>query len=143
MQANLKKISHFFERIMQIAEYYGYKNANEFAKKGLNYNSSEKINRLKSPNNKPSIDILLDISNKFEEIDSGWLLTGKGTMLRKKINNKNHDESIEFKSDIVITKVLEMVKELSAENALLKKELSSLKHKNSNYGLAAESGINE
>jgi hypothetical protein len=53
------------------------------------------------------------------------------------------DEAIEIKSDIVITKVLEMVKELSAENALLKEKLKKLSHKKTSYGMAAEPGIEE
>lgn len=143
MQTNLNKISSYFERIMQIADFYGYKNTNEFAKNALQYKSSEKINRLKNPSNKPSIDILLDISNKFEKINSGWLLTGRGSMLSKGSDNSISEESIEIKSDIVITKVLEMVKELSAENALLKQKLKALSSKKTNYGMAAEPGHDE
>jgi len=78
----MNKNSNFFERIMQIAEYYGYNSANDFAKNALNYSSSEKINRLKKENNKPSIDILLDISNKFENINLNWLLAGEEPMFK-------------------------------------------------------------
>nr|DAX59644.1 MAG TPA: resistance to inhibitors of cholinesterase-like protein [Caudoviricetes sp.] len=77
-------MTNFFERIMQIANYEGYKNPLDFAKKGLGWQSSEKINRLKDSNKKPSVDILLEISHKFENINSEWLLTGKGEMLKKK-----------------------------------------------------------
>lgn len=75
-------MTNFFERIMQIAEYEGYKNANDFAKNGLNWASSEKINRLKSKNNKPSVEMLVEITNKFDKINPEWLLTGKGSMLK-------------------------------------------------------------
>ena len=77
-------MTNFFERIMQVANYGGYKNPLDFAKKGLGWQSSEKINRLKDSNKKPSVDILVEISNKFEKINSEWLLTGKGEMLKKK-----------------------------------------------------------
>ena len=76
-------MTNFFERIMQVANYEGYKNPLDFAKKGLGWQSSEKINRLKDAKKKPSVDILLEISNKFENINSEWLLTGKGEMLKK------------------------------------------------------------
>ena len=64
-------------------------------------------------------------------------------MLSKGSDNSISEESIEIKSDIVITKVLEMVKELSAENALLKQKLKALSSKKTNYGMAAEPGPDE
>lgn len=76
------KNTSFFERIMQIIDYYNISNINEFAKEYLGYSSSEKINRLKKEGNNPSYDILLDISNKFENINMNWLLTGNGEMLK-------------------------------------------------------------
>ncbi len=80
-------MTNFFDRIMQFADYKGFKNPSEFAKKGLGWTSSEKINRLKKENNKPSVDILIEISNKFEDINLGWLLTGKGEMLKSSVQN--------------------------------------------------------
>lgn len=76
-------MTNFFDRIMQVAEYKGYKNPSEFAKKGLGWTSSEKINRLKDESKKPSVDILIEISNKFDDVNLGWLLTGKGEMLKE------------------------------------------------------------
>lgn len=78
-----KNKSNFFERILQLLDYYGIKNINTLAKDYLLYDSSEKINRLKDPNKKPSVDILEDFSNTFENLDINWLLTGRGEMLRK------------------------------------------------------------
>jgi hypothetical protein len=72
----------FFKRILPIIEFHNIKSVNSFAKDYLNYESSEKINRLKDENKKPSFEILDDISNKFESIDMNWLITGKGEMLR-------------------------------------------------------------
>ncbi|GEM_PF-4334212 len=77
----MELISNFFERIMQIIDYKGYKSINSFAIDGLKYASSEKIYRLKNQKNKPSIDILADIANQFEEININWLITGKGEMI--------------------------------------------------------------
>ena len=45
-------MTNFFERIMQVANYEGYKNPLDFAKKGLGWQSSEKINRLKDAKKK-------------------------------------------------------------------------------------------
>jgi phage repressor protein C with HTH and peptisase S24 domain len=83
MQTKLKNNSNFFERILQIIEFYNIKNVSEFAKKNLGYDSPEKINRLKKDGAKPSYDIIQDISNAFEELNSGWLVTGKGKMINE------------------------------------------------------------
>lgn len=82
MQTNLSKRANFFDRILQIIDYYDIKNVNSFAKNYLKYDSSEKINRLKKENSNPSVEILKDISNKFEDVSVEWLLTGKGNMLK-------------------------------------------------------------
>lgn len=82
MQTNLKKNTSFFERILQIVDYYDIKSINNFAKDFLGYSAAEKINRLKRDGTSPSYDILVDITNKFESINPDWLLTGKGEMLK-------------------------------------------------------------
>jgi len=83
------KKAGFFERILQVIEFYDIKSVNSFAKDYLNYDSSEKINRLKDKSKKPSFEILNDISNKFENVDMNWLVSGKGEMLKnyQKIGN--------------------------------------------------------
>ncbi len=82
MQIKMEKNTNFFERILQIIEFYNIKSVNSFAKNYLQYDSSEKINRLKKENTNPSYEIIIDISNKFEGINIEWLLTGKGPMLK-------------------------------------------------------------
>lgn len=77
-------MSNFFDRIKQVADYKGYKNPSDFAKNGLGWTSSEKINRLKDNSKKPSVDILIELSNKFDDINPEWLLLGKGDMLKSK-----------------------------------------------------------
>lgn len=83
----MKKNSAFFERILQIVEYKGFNSINDFALRGLGYKASEKINRLKDENNSPSIDIIIDITNQFEEINPKWLISGKEDMIRIDIEN--------------------------------------------------------
>ena len=73
-------MTEIYNRVLQISEYKGFKSVNEFAVKGLGYNSSERLNRLKKENTTPSFDITQDISNKFEDINMNWFLTGKGQM---------------------------------------------------------------
>lgn len=82
MQTNDEINTSFFARITQLIDYYKFKNVNDFAINGLGYASGEKINRLNRGKGKPSVDILLDITNKFVSINGDWLLTGKGEMLK-------------------------------------------------------------
>ncbi|MEL7586608.1 MAG: hypothetical protein AAGU19_07815 [Prolixibacteraceae bacterium] len=81
MQTLLNKKTNFFERLLQIIDYYNIKSVNLFATDWLGYASSEKINRLKKGNALPSYQIIVDITNRFEEINPRWLLTGDGDML--------------------------------------------------------------
>lgn len=96
MREENDEIANFFERILQILEHYGIKSIRDLAINYLGYNSSEKINRLKKDNTNPSYDILVDISNRFDEIDANWLITGKGEMLKDK-----------FKNDSTVTSILQ------------------------------------
>jgi hypothetical protein len=98
MQTNLNEKSTFFERIMYVSQIQGFKNVTEFAKNGLDYNSPQKILRLKEGENKPSIDIILDISNKFENVNISWLMTGKGAPLT---DEKKYDDQLNDKINSV------------------------------------------
>lgn len=70
--------TNFFERLHVICEINGLKNLQELSKK-LGYSSAEKLYRLeRDPNAKPSFQMLLDLSNKFENMDVNWLLSGNG-----------------------------------------------------------------
>lgn len=66
-------------RILQIIDYYKitrYKLAQET---GV---SEAVLLNLSKGNNKPSVDIINKILNKYKAIDANWLLTGEGEMLR-------------------------------------------------------------
>ena len=82
MQTNLNKNSNFFERTLEIALFYGFSGIPELAK-ALGYSSPEKLYRLKKENAKPSVDILQDLSNKFEDLDLNWYITGEGSLQKK------------------------------------------------------------
>lgn len=123
MQTNLKNNSNFFDRISQILKCYGIKNVSEFAKDYLNYESPEKINRLKKPNAKPSFDIIFDISNKFESLSMDWLITGKGNMLKNETKNQNIEEINETE------KLRKENEKLKIENQLLREIVSGTVNK--------------
>lgn len=89
--------SNFFERLQQFIVNEGFKNTNEFAKH-LGWKSPEKLYRLERKQNaKPSFDIINDISNKFENIDLRWLITGKSEVTPiGKPENKLHEPSHKY-----------------------------------------------
>lgn len=82
MQTKLNENSNFFERTLRISSFYGYSGIPELAK-ALGYSSPEKLYRLKKENAKPSVDILQDLSNKFEDLDLNWYITGQGSLSKK------------------------------------------------------------
>ena len=123
----------FFNRIEQVADYYGFKSINIFAKEALKYASAEKLYRLKEENTSPSVEILQDIANKFEFVNMNWFITGRGEMLR---NSSKNDEKCEICTvkDRLITeqdKHLktkgELIAQLKEENEKLKENISEIK----------------
>lgn len=95
MQTSLTNKTNFSERLTQLINYKGYKNPNEFGK-ALGYKSSEKIFRLiRDKTNKPSIDILMDISNMFDDININYMLTGNGNLLLSPNLSPIYKKSIE------------------------------------------------
>lgn len=120
----------FFKRLLHIVEFQGFKNINDFALNGLKYESSSKLNRLKDEKNKPSVEILLDISKRFEDINIHWLLTGDDNFLRSNsAKNRNlHDPREAYKSEASI-KLTENYASLK-ETVVLKDEIiQALKEK--------------
>lgn len=69
--------STIFERILFIIHEKGIKNVAELAD-SLGYASPQKIYRLKQEDCKPSFDIIRDFSNKFEDLNLRWFITGEG-----------------------------------------------------------------
>lgn len=86
-------------RIKELMSYYSM-NSLTLSKK-LGYKSSEKISRLfRDGGAKPSYDIIYDIANKFE-IDTDWLITGRGSMLKLNGTTTNN-QSIKGNSNNMI-----------------------------------------
>lgn len=120
-------MSIFFDRILQISENKGFKNITDFAKNGLNWDSSEKINRLKRENNKPSIDILIEISNKFDDVNLHWVITGKGEMLKSDVDIvKSEEISINDKNILLdMNEKIDFIYKVTM-NEVARKELENL-----------------
>jgi hypothetical protein len=79
-------------------------------------------------------DKLQRIALKYPQLNSGWLMTGEGEMLKpetRPVSVKETDKN-----------ALEMIRELSAENALLKREIEEMRKEKKNKAAAlAVSGI--
>ncbi len=77
-------------RIQQLMTAEGL-NSSQMSQK-LDYKSSEKISRLfRKENAMPSAEIIIDIANKFENLNKDWFLTGNGAMYKHN-NESNSDQ---------------------------------------------------
>lgn len=79
---------------------------------------------------------LLKFFSFYSEINLEWLLTGKGEMISSKKRPPQTINSTENRSNL---NELEIIQKLSAENALLKRDLEDLKKRSTpKYYIAAE-----
>jgi transcriptional regulator with XRE-family HTH domain len=77
-------------RLMQVIEYLDI----SAYKLSRILNTSEAVlSNIKNGKNKPSIDIIQKILNKYEVINGSWLISGKGEMLNKETVNAQKIES--------------------------------------------------
>ena len=117
-------MNDFFNRILQLSESKGFKSIAGFAKNGLLYASSEKINRLKKETNKPSFEILLDIANKFEDVNLNWLISGRGKMT---IEEDSVYKGLDQNSSYTNSKDSDLIKSKDKIIELLEAEINRLK----------------
>jgi phage repressor protein C with HTH and peptisase S24 domain len=76
------------QRLWEYLQTLGF-NAYDLAEK-LGYNSPEKIYRFfRKEGAKPSADFILGVSNKFDDFNLEWWLTGKGSMIKEKRESDN------------------------------------------------------
>lgn len=71
----------FASRLKEIMEYYGL-NAASFAE-AIEVNRSS-ISHLLSGRNKPSLDFVIKVIERFEEVELYWLLNGRGSFPNSK-----------------------------------------------------------
>ncbi len=72
--------SKFIERLQKVMQHYQL-SASTFAEE-INVQRSS-ISHLLSGRNKPSLDFVLKVLAKYEEVDLYWLLNGKGSFPKK------------------------------------------------------------
>lgn len=74
----------FTNRIKKLMEHYQLSAAAFADKIGVQRSS---ISHILSGRNKPSLDFVLKITNKFKDVDIEWLLNGKGNFPKKLTQN--------------------------------------------------------
>lgn len=110
----------FVKRLEKILEYYSI-SATAFAEK-MDFNRST-ISHLLSGRNKPSLEFVLKLLQKFPEVEMNWLLLGKGSF--PVISSENKNISITPKQKLVSTQ--EKPKDLfSEENINIQKDNSQI-----------------
>jgi hypothetical protein len=110
------------ERLKQIADYYGL-SIRKFEKEcDLKRGNISNI----SDNGTIGVDKLSKIIDKFPNLDIGWLLTGKGEMLKK-------NEVIEQNGSDIIEFLREMLGEKDKKIEDLKEEIGALKDQLKDY----------
>lgn len=114
MQGLMDKKSEISERITELIEFLGL-NASSFSKK-LGYKRAQSIYDILNGKSLPSFDFFYRLLNtEFSvQVNLEYIITGNGELIdHTPISSARHDNSNELK----------MIKELAAENAILKREL--------------------
>jgi plasmid maintenance system antidote protein VapI len=113
------------KRMAEVMKVFGL-NKNQFAKRlGVHPTVIHNIIDEKGRGNKPSFDLISKLMSSFDNINGDWLLTGRGNMFLEEKESK-----IVAEPTVTYDKTaLDMIRELSAENALQKKEIEELKGK--------------
>ena len=112
-----------YERIEAVLTHVR-KRTNTFAKE-LGFSNGTVFYQIKSGRNGISANLAGKICEAYPEIDYGWLLTGKGGML-KSIESKNNVSNTNLQEQIVFLK--NHIKGLDARIELLEQKLNASLH---------------
>lgn len=67
-------------RLINLMKALGFKNELQWSA-ALGYERADNLYNATNGERMPGVALLADISNKFENVNVGWILSGKGTML--------------------------------------------------------------
>ncbi len=119
----MNNFSDINERISLIIENQANGNQKKFAEK-IGFAPQVVYNIVSGRKSKPSFDVLNAILSSFVDISAEWLISGRGKMLK---TDTSVSEPRQMADTFIIDKLLNEIKELSAENAVLKREIEELK----------------
>mgnify|MGYP003397347028 CR=1 FL=1 len=96
------KNSNINERILYIIENQHNNNQKKFAE-SIGFAAQVIYNIVSGRKSKPSYDVIEAIISTNDDIDSEWLLTGKGSMLKNKLESDqlNFKELAEARAEII------------------------------------------
>ena len=114
------------ERILDIINYFNL-SSSQFANEiGIQRSA---VSHILSGRNKPSLELVLKILNRFPEISTDWLILGEGKMIKnEKDNNVPEEDKIQGETglfDWVDTENSSMDNEVKEENKIEMKKPSS------------------
>lgn len=75
----------------------------------------------------PSSEMLSDIIDKYEDLNSTWLLTGKGNMINEETNNTVSEPDLKYRPDTTIDSIVDEKVQFAISD--FKKEIGILIHK--------------
>ncbi len=141
------------ERVKQLVDFYANGSVKRFSEM-IHLSSSQKLNRVfnldKRNNEYPEVssDILLSIANMFADINTEWLLTGRGEMTKtsqptptehiqtscvSKNKDKEKFDDNQGLSPEIFDKLLSTIKEQAEEIGVLKQMIVQLKQDKSGH----------
>jgi len=102
------------------------------------------ISHILSGRNNPSLDVILKILGRFKEIDSNWLILGKGNLLKERdldnsptLFNLDEDEEIIDKNLKEINlKEEEKEKEIKTNNIEIQENIIAMQNTNSQRSIS-------
>lgn len=100
------------------------------------------ISHILSGRNNPSLDVILKILGRFKEIDSNWLILGKGNLLKEKevdkyptLFNLDEDEEI-IDKNLKEIDLDEEEKEIKSNNIEIQENIIALQNTNSQRSIS-------
>lgn len=131
------QMSDIFKRISKVIEKEGL-NPTSFSKK-IGVSDQVIRNIVTNERNKPGFDVLVAIIQTFDWLNSEWLITGKGEMLKLEDNQPNYTTKLNEAMDMIKQRD-KIISLLEKENIRLEKRISELESKlNSDYKKGGES----
>ncbi len=109
----------FTKRLEKILEYYSI-SATAFSEE-IDFNRST-ISHLLSGRNKPSLEFVMKVLQKFPEVELYWLLNGKGSFPAQAENPSKRQNLPEEKVEVKSEKTSDLFSEVIENEAILKSE---------------------
>lgn len=128
----MNNFSNINDRILYIIENQCNGNQKKFADL-IKFSPQVVGNIVSGRKSKPSFDVLYSILSSFVDIDSDWLILGKGEMLKSEI--KSAIDAPNPIRDKLIARQDQLIEKLEKENKELQNQIEALKKRQANFDL--------